>query len=891
MRFVSPISAVCVLSVSAYFTQAHAQTHTFNISAHTFSDALAAFQKQSGLSVLANTEDTRHLSGPYVVSGKMSDVEALKQLVKKGSFTVHQSSPRTLVIEKAQFPKGHAKHVYAGGEEEIVATGRQTRSVMTVGGEQMQATMPGQNPLQALSILPGVTFTNVDPWGNNEQNSSIYVHGFSTTQLGYTLDGIPLGAGAYGNYNGLSPQRAAISEDISKVALSSGTGALGTASSSNLGGTSDFTTADPKKKARARIKQIFGSYNTFRTFARVDTGNFGNNNSAYFAFSRQDARAWNLNGANRQGGYQVNAKFLHKGEKTKITAYFDWQNKSEPNTQGLSINSNDWLTDPTKQYTRGAFYPDLAAAMANYPSMSSTSKAPAAPNNQYYFSSAQRTDFLTYLKISHRFNSHLTWDNNLYFHYDDGAGVVATSIRTNAILTILGTYLDPSASKYIKNGQFTYSQKGIDPKVWNKTGGTGFATRTTEYTDYRGGLTSTFHYRVGHHNIETGIWYERNNNEAARRWYALSATNTLTPYQTPKDPLFTQWQNKFYTDTFVFHVQDTWKVLPNLTVMAGMKLEQVNTNGTLPVAALPQSLATNTTGSKTLDSNTQTAAGGTISAFKPFLPAVGMVWDFTRHEQVFVNIQKNMNSFAESGYGTTSPWGVSSQAEFEDFKKHGKPETSWTYEAGLRTFRPINSKFLDSISGQLEYYHVNFYDRLGAIKKPDAGISGVGTTIANLGDVTTDGVDLSFTLKFNQHFSLYDAVSYIKSRYDNNFTDGTDLYLAKNKTVPGIPVWSDKFVLRYNVGAFQTQVNGEWMAQRPGTYTNTLYAPPRFTMGYSARYSFYNIPHVNNLTLQFNIYNLTNARTWSSLAVGDTTSYTAYPMTPRTFYGTVSASF
>ena len=600
MRFVSPISAVCVLSVSAYFTQAHAQTHTFNISAHTFSDALAAFQKQSGLSVLANTEDTRHLSGPYVVSGKMSDVEALKQLVKKGSFTVHQSSPCTLVIEKAQFPKGHAKHVYAGGEEEIVATGRQTRSVMTVGGEQMQATMPGQNPLQALSILPGVTFTNVDPWGNNEQNSSIYVHGFSTTQLGYTLDGIPLGAGAYGNYNGLSPQRAAISEDISKVALSSGTGALGTASSSNLGGTIDFTTADPKKKARARIKQIFGSYNTFRTFARVDTGNFGNNNSAYFAFSRQDARAWNLNGANRQGGYQVNAKFLHKGEKTKITAYFDWQNKSEPNTKGLSINSNDWLTDPTKQYTRGAFYPDLAAAMANYPSMSSKSKAPAAPNNQYYFSSAQRTDFLTYLKISHRFNSHLTWDNNLYFHYDDGAGVVATSIRTNAILTILGTYLDPSASKYIKNGQFTYSQKGIDPTVWNKTGGTGFATRTTEYTDYRGGLTSTFHYRVGHHNIETGIWYERNNNEAARRWYALSATNTLTPYQTPKDPLFTQWQNKFYTDTFVFHVQDTWKVLPNLTVMAGMKLEQVNTNGTLPVAALPQSLATNTKGSKTL---------------------------------------------------------------------------------------------------------------------------------------------------------------------------------------------------------------------------------------------------------------------------------------------------
>jgi hypothetical protein len=55
----------------------------------------------------------------------------------------------------------------------------------------------------------------------------------------YTLDGVPLGDQQYGNYNGLSPQRAIVSEDVGLVTLASGAGDLGTASTSNLGGTDD----------------------------------------------------------------------------------------------------------------------------------------------------------------------------------------------------------------------------------------------------------------------------------------------------------------------------------------------------------------------------------------------------------------------------------------------------------------------------------------------------------------------------------------------------------------------------------------------------------------------------------------------------------------------------
>ena len=83
---------------------------------------------------------------------------------------------------------------------------RKTRSSVAMTKSDMQKILPGINPLKALQTLPGVSFQTADPWGNNEQNTSLFIHGFSGPQLGYTMDGVPLGDQQYGNYNGLSPQ-------------------------------------------------------------------------------------------------------------------------------------------------------------------------------------------------------------------------------------------------------------------------------------------------------------------------------------------------------------------------------------------------------------------------------------------------------------------------------------------------------------------------------------------------------------------------------------------------------------------------------------------------------------------------------------------------------------
>ena len=87
----------------------------------------------------------------------------------------------------------HAADAADGGTggEVIVTVARTARSSVELSGQEAQKLLPGMSPLKAVATLPGVIYETADPWGNNEQNLSIFVHGFSTQQLAYTMDGVP----------------------------------------------------------------------------------------------------------------------------------------------------------------------------------------------------------------------------------------------------------------------------------------------------------------------------------------------------------------------------------------------------------------------------------------------------------------------------------------------------------------------------------------------------------------------------------------------------------------------------------------------------------------------------------------------------------------------------
>ncbi|PZU06930.1 TonB-dependent receptor [Sphingomonas sp.] len=776
----------------------------------------------------------------------------------------------------------------AGDEGAIVVTGRTTRSVASLEGPEIQKLLPGISPLKAIQTLPGVTYLTADPWGNNEQNISLFIHGFNQQQLGYTLDGVPLGDQNYGNYNGLSPQRAVISENVGSVTLATGAGDLGTPSTSNLGGTIDTFTSDPDAQFGIRLAQTLGSYDTQRTYARMDSGEFGGgNNRLYVSAARQHARAWDFNG--KQGGWQVNGKFTHEDSTGKLTTYFAFSNKKEPNEDATSIvvrpaSGTTAAVDNrgTAPYTRPFLFPDFAAAIAYYqsPAYAAVNAAPGS-NYQNYYSAAIRRDYLGYAKYELNVSDTIKWTNLGYYHHNSGVGIVAGPITAAGLPGLFSFYYpDPAGGAATTPANLA--------RLSTIFGGSGMAARTTEYRIERYGAISTLKAELGNHELEIGGWYERQKSSAYRRWYAVDVNNGRSPYQRPEDyaqPLITQYGSQIRVDEYQYHVQDAWHITPAITLQAGFKGEIQKASQEVPVQPIPGSF----TGSRELPV-------GSLTTKRWFLPQVGGVWEVTGNEQLFFNVQKNMRQFQTSAAAGLSPFALGSQTLFQFFKDNTKPETSWTYEAGVRTRHSLNLGPITAFEGQISYYHVDFSNRLLAIS-PTTTITAIAsgaTILQNVGSVKTDGFDFAGTLHFGKTFTLYNALSFNRSVYQDDYATGTTTVPTSGKKVPASPDWLNKTVATLNVEPFEVQLVGDYLGKRYATFTNDLSVKGYFTMSgrIAVDVPLGNISAIKKLTLSMNVTNITNKKGESTLSVGQpTATYNYFPLAPRQWFGTVAVRF
>jgi len=783
----------------------------------------------------------------------------------------------------------------ASVENEIIVTdSKATRSSVDLGGAEIQAQLPGMNPLKAIETLPGVVFMTADPWGANEQNLSLYIHGFNSQQLGYTLDGVPLGDANYGEWNGLGVARATTSENVGRVNLATGAGALGTASTSNLGGVVETFTSDPAKEMGGQLNQTVGSYEAYRTFARFDTGNLGFNSAAFISYLHQDQKAWDFDG--HQKSDQVNAKFVHDDGFGKLTVYGDFSLHVNPNEDSIVLGPNT----SNAPYTRPFLYPDLAAAEALVASSPGLNPQKSAYGNYFpnYHSAEQREDELAYVKYDWSVTDDIKWTNQGYFQNSRGRGVVGGPANASfpTYLPIGGT----ASKSYFA---------GLTPQqVVNDYGGTGFATRTTEYSIDRSGFISNLDWQLGDHAIEAGAWFENNYADQMRRWYPFTSANSdMTPYDVPSaattisgnaavallasgatlgNTAITQYGFHSTTKDFQYHLQDQWQVRPDLLVSAGFKSSIQWATGTFIVQQAGTPLP-----------------DGSIDTHDYFLPQIGAVYDLTQSDHLFFNVQKNMHQLMNYGAGGLSPWSTQSQGTFDQFKANSHPETAWVYEAGYRFQHEV-------FEGQVEYYHVNFSNRLLNITSNSlTGLPILGTFTApqtllvNVGGVTTDGVDVAGTVHFGDHFSVYDAVSYNASTYDSNYCSSVTATGAcaagktvatANKFVAADPKWTDKVVLSANYGAWEGQLTGDYIGPRFATYTNDQTVGATFVMGLQASYTlkdgfWSNEPHAIKFSL--NVTNLNDEKGWETIGVAASGNYTAYPLAPRMVFGTVAATF
>ena len=297
---------------------------------------------------------------------------------------------------------------------------------------------------------------------------------------------------------------------------------------------------------------------------------------------------------------------------------------------------------------------------------------------------------------------------------------------------------------------------------------------------------------------------------------------------------------------------------------------------------------------------------GKIRSDEWFLPQAGALWDPTEHEQVFVNVQKNLRQFIPYGAGSNfygfSPWSLGTQAAFELFKQTVHPETSWTYELGARTRRDVDAGPLTSIEGQASVYYVNFHNRLLNIA-PFNFINPAPAILANVGGVTTKGVDLAATLNFGPSFHIYNALSYNRSTYDSDYLSGTTVVggvtqpvvvATGGKWVPLTPDWLNKTIASVNFGPFEAQVSGDYVGRRYVTYLNDLSVKSTFLVGLEASYRFDTpaVTWLKSAKISANITNLGDVKGVSTAVVtGNSGGYQAFPIPPRMFFLTLSGDF
>lgn len=401
-----------------------------------------------------------------------------------------------------------------------------TRQVQNISRDDLTKAVPGSSPLSVLEKLPGFNFSSADAFGAYEWSTRLTVRGFNQNQLGFTLDDVPLGDMSYGNHNGLHISRAISTENIGRAVLSQGTGALDTASSSNLGGTVQFYSIDPDDQRSATAAQSLGQNAARRTFLRFDSGRFDNGAKFAISYSNQNSDKWR--GAGEQRQEQVNAKLVSIFGENRLSAFVNYSDRKEIDYQDMSKEMVNRLG-----YKWDNYYPNWNAAVNSAKGI--WTQGETSVDDAYYAGSGLRQDWLAGVTLDAKLSDDLRWKTTVYNHNDHGAGLWYTP--------------------------YTASSATVPVSL-----------RTTEYDIDRSGIITALNFNSGIHKINAGLWYEGNTFDQARRFYALQLADPgRSPYDIPSNPMLTQWSYEFKSKTVKLHVQDTLQLSERLTANLGFK--------------------------------------------------------------------------------------------------------------------------------------------------------------------------------------------------------------------------------------------------------------------------------------------------------------------------------
>jgi iron complex outermembrane receptor protein len=698
----------------------------------------------------------------------------------------------------------------------------QTRTGNALDRVALLLAVPGTTALKSVARLPGVNYQGSDPFGLYEWANRVTMRGFQTQQVGQTFDALPLGDMSYGNFNGLAIGRAVDPENLGEAAVAQGTGALGTASSNNLGGVIQYASAEPLNARTFTLRQMFGSASARRSYGRFDTGlhPFGERAAfkGYLSFGRYDTDKWKGSGARfspaknvlfgqrglfgeagEQWMDQVNTKAQILVGGHRFTAFYNFSDKKESDFTDLSLRRFNTSGRDWDQLS------DWRAAQA-----AATSQTP----DEAYFHSAQgaRRDHLGYLAAELQLRDNVRFDARTYAHTDDGGG-------------------DWHAPSY-------GSPFSPDPVYF----------RQTQYDNERYGVIARGHATLGGHDLEFGGWLERN--ESTIRRVAWRLRN----YQTGPEVNFNNVLRLFFDRTGDFStrtvfVQNTNRLLDDrLKLTYGAKYLYIDadfsnnkTRTVADAASAPDTARPNVS----------------IPTDGGLLPQLGAVFSMNGSEQLFANYSQNVNAFPyspQTGVYNTDP------KAFQFFKDNTDPEKAYSYELGVRSRRA-------GVEASLAIYHIDYRNRLIGVAVCPLTATCV-SSFANVGDITTNGVEALVSLRLLDGLSWTTSAALNSSEIADDYRSGSTTVAAKGKTVVDAPKTLANSSLQWYRGAAAAALTARHVGKRYFSILNDVSVPAYTTVDASLAYRLTRIGSVRELQLQLNAVNLADKAYIATMGTG-----------------------
>ena len=709
-----------------------------------------------------------------------------------------------------------------GADTGLIAQEDTPKARSAVNRQHLEQLNPSSGVFQTIELLPGVNAFSQDATGLF--GGGVRVRGFASDQMGLTINGAPVNDS--GNF-AVYPQEYTDNENLCEVFVTQGSTDTDAPHVGASGGNIGLVTCAPKDKFGVRLAQSLGGLSYSRTFARVDTGSFGQSGAkAFVSYSKSKANKFKGAGGADRDHIDLGAEMRPSKDLFFSTSllYND------------AVNNNIRTLTNAQIAASGRGLDFGTAAPQHLTPVAGTAQLESAPGDGYYgFQLNPFRNTLWTAKGEWKVSKDLSLSAEPYYWYGYGTG--GGQLQT----------LQESSSP---------TQLGRGVKDINGDGDTldrvmvyGSSVTKTQ----RPGITFKANYRFENHTVNGGYWMERarhaqtgprvtfdNKGNPASLWLDDSSKYLLqqdgSVYQA-RDWMTISSANSLY-------VQDTIALMKDrLQLQLGLRNSTIERDFTNYANA----------GSSNAVTGRSDGTYNIKRTYQKLLPSVGVKFNLDASRSVFANVAQNFrapSNFVLSNLMTGGSvvngvlGGTRLRSPVVDM------ETSVNMDIGYRA-QTESTTFSGSV------FLVNFKNRIAR----SFDTTSQTLTDYNVGDATMKGFELETGHKLNRNFALYGSLTYTDSNMKRDLQNALPPAAAEataGKQFPDTPKWLAAASLNYSEGPVFASVNAKYTGKAFSTLVNDEAMPSYTVFNLAAGYRLPTSTFFKNPLVRLNVSNLFN---------------------------------